>query len=147
MTLNGKVEEYEMSNIVQLRTANRPAPSIVNGKVPPRRVKNNEVRSREYLTPDEVDRLMNAARKTGRHGHRDATLILIGYRHALRVSELVSLRWGQIDLRQGLMHVNRLKNGVDSTHPVRGPEIRALRRLHRDYPIPRMSSSLSARAH
>ena len=123
-----------MSNIVQLRTANRPAPSIVNGKVPPRRVKNNEVRSREYLTPDEVDRLMNAARKTGRHGHRDATLILIGYRHALRVSELVSLRWGQIDLRQGLMHVNRLKNGVDSTHPVRGPEIRALRRLHRDYP-------------
>ena len=123
-----------MSSITQLTVASRPAPHTQNGKVPPRRVKNNEVRSREYLTDKEVDRLMGAARKTGRHGHRDATLILIGYRHALRVSELVSLRWDQIDLVQGLMHINRLKNGVASTHPVRGPEIRALRRLQRDYP-------------
>jgi type 1 fimbriae regulatory protein FimE len=56
------------------------------------------------------------------------------YRHALRVSELVALRWDQIDLGQGLLHVVRRKNGVDSTHPLRGPEIRALRRLQRDYP-------------
>ena len=92
------------------------------------------MRSREYLTDEEVDQLMNAARKTGRHGRRDATLILIGYRHALRVSELVSLRWDQIDLGQGLMHINRLKSGVGSTNPVRGPEIRALWLLQRDYP-------------
>ena len=104
-----------------------------SGKLP-RKPHNKDVRSREYLTDKEVDRLMNAARKTGRHGHRDASLILIGYRHALRVSELVSLRWDQVDLVQGLIHINRLKNGVDSTHPVRGPEIRALRRLQRDYP-------------
>ena len=104
-----------------------------SGKLP-RKPRNQDVRSREYLTDKEVDQLMDAARKAGRHGHRDATLILIGYRHALRVSELVSLRWDQIDLGQGLMHVNRLKNGVNSTHPVRGPEIRALRRLQRDYP-------------
>jgi type 1 fimbriae regulatory protein FimB/type 1 fimbriae regulatory protein FimE len=62
---------------------------------------------------------MAAAKKTGRHGHRDATLILIGYRHALRVSELVSLRWDQVDLGQGLLHVVRRKNGVDCTHPLR----------------------------
>ena len=104
-----------------------------SGKLP-RKQRNKDVRTREYLTDKEVDQLMDAARKAGRHGHRDATLILIGYRHALRVSELVSLRWDQIDLGQGLMHVTRLKNGVDSTHPVRGPEIRALRRLQRDYP-------------
>lgn len=103
------------------------------GKLP-KRQKNSDVRSREYLTEEEVESLMKAARETGRHGHRDATLILFAYRHGLRVSELVSLRWDQIDLKPGLLHVNRLKNGTASTHPVRGPEIRALRRLQRDYP-------------
>ena len=103
------------------------------GKLP-KRHKNKDVRTREYLTEQEVDLLIGAAKKTGRHGHRDATLIILTYRHGLRVSELVSLRWEQIDLKQGLLHVNRVKNGAPSTHPLRGPEIRALRRLQRDYP-------------
>ncbi len=103
------------------------------GKLPIR-PNNKDVRTREYLTEQEVDMLMDAARKTGRHGHRDATLILLAYRHGLRVSELVSMRWDQIDLKQGLLHVNRVKNGMASTHPVRGPEIRALRKLQREYP-------------
>jgi len=103
------------------------------GKLP-KRQKNKDVRSREYLTEQEIEMLMDAARKIGRHGHRDATLILLAYRHGLRVSELVSLRWDQIDLKQGLLHVNRVKSGTASTHPIRGPEIRALRRLKRDYP-------------
>ena len=77
---------------------------------------------------------MAAAGKVGRHGHRDQTLILLAYRHGLRVGELVSLRWEQIDLKQGHLHVTRLKRGLPSTHPVRGPELRALRRLQRDYP-------------
>jgi len=55
--------------------------------------------------------------------------------HGLRVSELVALRWDQIDLEQGLLHVSRLKHGVPSTHPLRGPEIRALRRVRREYGI------------
>ena len=78
--------------------------------------------------------MIKAAGKIGRHRHRDATLILIGYRHGLRVSEIVALRWDQVDLKQGLLHVGRLKNGTLSVQPVRGPEIRALRRLRRDYP-------------
>ena len=77
---------------------------------------------------------MESAGKAGRHRHRDRTLILIAFRHALRVSELVALRWDQVDLKQGLLHINRAKNGSPSTHPLRGPEIRALRRLQRDYP-------------
>ncbi len=101
---------------------------------PPRRVPNAERRSREFLTPAEVESLINAAEKLGRHGHRDATMLMIAYRHALRVSELVSLRWDQIDLGQGRLHVKRLKNGNASTHPLHGPELRALRRLQRDYP-------------
>lgn len=99
-----------------------------------RKPKNKDVRTREYLTESEVDSLMAAARKQGRHGHRDASLILIAYRHGLRVSELVSLRWDQVDLTGSLLHVRRNKNGINSVHPLRGPEIRALRRLQRDYP-------------
>ncbi len=124
----------QASNVVRLRDRNGPAPNIQNGKVPPTRRKNSEVRSREHLTPDEVEQLINAAKSVGRHKHRDATLILMAYRHGLRVSELVALRWDMVDLKQGLLHVNRLKNGVASTHPIRGPELRALRRLKRDYP-------------
>jgi type 1 fimbriae regulatory protein FimE len=123
-----------MDNIIDLQTARQQTPTPVNGKVPPRRKKNAELRSREYLTQDEVDRLMDAAGKIGRHRQRDRTLILVAYRHALRVSELVALRWDQVDLKQGLLHVRRSKNGSPSTHPLRGPEIRALRRLQRDYP-------------
>jgi len=119
------------SNVVPLRA---PRPSTENGNVaPPRRVCNAERRTREHLTPAEVESLVRAARSFGRHGHRDATLLLVAYRHGFRVSELVALRWDQIDLKQGLLHVNRLKNGVASTHPLRGPELRALRQLKRDY--------------
>ncbi len=108
----------------------------VNGKVPPRRVTNAERRSREYLTPSEIEDLITAAGTIGRHRHRDKSLILMGYRHGLRVSELIALRWDMVDLKQGQIHVTRLKGGSDSVHPLRGPEIRALRRLQRDYDTP-----------
>jgi type 1 fimbriae regulatory protein FimB/type 1 fimbriae regulatory protein FimE len=101
---------------------------------PPRKRPNAASRSREYLTPTEVDRLREAAAKRGRHGFRDATMILLAYRHGLRVSELIALRREQVDLRQGVLHVRRRKNGTPSTHPLHGPEIRALRKLSRDYP-------------
>src|SRR5687768_7856791 len=97
----------------------------------PRRHKNIDVRSREYLTEAEIERLRKAARAIGRHGHRNDTMILIAYRHGLRVSELVNLRWDQVDLQQGILHVWRLKRGVPSTHPMTGMEIRMLRQLHR----------------
>jgi type 1 fimbriae regulatory protein FimE len=117
-------------------TAGDTSPTPEKGKVtPPRRVANRERRMREHLTPQEVDRLINAASRVGRYCHRDATLILLAYRQGLRVSELVAMRWDRIDLEQGLLHVARVKTGVPSTHPLRGPEIRALRRLRRDYPI------------
>ena len=90
------------SNVVPLRGQKRAAPNTLNGKVPPPpRKKNKDARSREYLTPDEVERLMVAAKSLGRHGHRDATLILIAYRHGLRVYELVALRWDMVDLSKG----------------------------------------------
>ena len=123
----------KVSNVVPLKGTSRGRPNTVNGKVPPLRRKNKDLRSREYLTTEEVDRLGSAAKSTGRHRHRDMTMIIMMFRHGLRVSELVTLRWDMIDLKQGVMHVSRLKNGVSSTHPLRGPELRALRKLKRDY--------------
>ncbi len=111
-----------MPKVRHLRAVRTRTPPTVNGKVaPPTRVKNTDRRTREHLTPPEVERLMAAAGRRGRHGHRDATLILLAYRHGLRVSELVALRAEQIDLKLGLLHVTRLKNGMASTHPLRGP--------------------------
>ena len=102
--------------------------------IPPKKPKNKERRDREHLTPIEIDQLIDAAKKEGRYGYRDATMILVAYRHGLRVSELISLRWTQVNLKQGQLHINRRKNGIDSTHPLFGPEIRALRKLRREFP-------------
>ncbi len=93
---------------------------------------NSKRRPREYLTVKEVELLLTSARGRGRYGHRDATMILIAYRHGLRAAELCALRWDQIDFSRGLLHVQRLKNGTPSVHPIGGAEIRALRRLKRE---------------
>src|SRR5262249_4945227 len=98
------------------------APTIVNLTV-----------KRRYLTEREVERLMDCDRKYGRYGQRDATMILVAYRHGLRASEVCDLQWQQIKLSEGRLHVHRVKNGIASVHPIRGDEIRALRKLHREY--------------
>src|SRR6516164_6631158 len=106
-------------------------PRTVNGTVPPRRRKNIEVRTREYLTESEIDRLIKAAR-ANRYGLRDATIILMAFRHGLRAAELVDLRWEQVELgRNAVLHVRRVKQGVPSVHPLQGDEMRALRELRR----------------
>jgi integrase len=76
------------------------SPTTVNPTLP-RRLPNSAYRVREYMTEKEVDRLIEAARKRGRNGTRDAAAILLAYRHGLRAQELCSLRWSQIDLRNG----------------------------------------------
>jgi integrase len=94
-----------------------------------RRLPNANYRPREYLTEAEVERLIEAARKRGRNEPRDAAAILLAYRHGLRAAELCRLRWAQIDLKHGRLHVNRAKGGIESVHPLHGPELRALRPL------------------
>ena len=97
----------------------------------PRRKPNAEYRSREFLTEQEVEKLIEAA-KDNRWGHRDATMVLLAFRHGLRASELVDLRWEQVDLENEILHVRRVKSGNPATHPLTGRELRALRRLQRD---------------
>jgi type 1 fimbriae regulatory protein FimB/type 1 fimbriae regulatory protein FimE len=101
---------------------------------PPEKPRNAAVRSREYLTPDEAKKLREAAKTLGRHGFRDWVLIMMAYRHGLRVGEIVALRWEQVEFKTGKLHVNRLKNGDPSVHFIEGDELRALRQLQRDYP-------------
>ena len=116
------------------------APTTVIGTVdnrprPPRRRRNAEVRAREYLTDSEVDRLIKTA-ASNRYGHRDATMILVAYRHGLRVAELVALRWDAIDFGHGRLHVSRVKGSAESVHPLSGRELRALRRHKREQEPP-----------
>ena len=114
-------------------------PATVKGTVaprrPPQRRPNAEARAREYLTDAEVQKLMKAA-AANRNGHRDATMVLLAYRHGLRPIELVTLRWDAIDFAHGQIHVSRAKNGSPSVHPLSGVELRALRRLKREQDPP-----------
>src|SRR5262245_57354044 len=109
------------------------APTNEKRTVAPRRRPNTEYRTREYLTETEIEKLIAAA-GDNRHGHRDATMILVAFRHGLRAAELVGLRWDQIDFAGGILHVARRKRGTPSTQPISGRELRALRRLKREAP-------------
>ena len=90
-----------------------------------------EARTRKHLTQDEVKVLVEAA-KANRHGLRDATMILVAFRHGLRAAEVCDLRWDQVDFDAAILHVRRVKNGTPSTHPLLGDEMRALRRLQQE---------------
>jgi site-specific recombinase XerD len=91
---------------------------------------NHELRTREHLTEREIEKLIETA-KGNRWGNRDATMILIAYRHGLRTSELVDLRWDQVHLTSAKLDVRR-KNNSPAIHPLTGVELRALRRLKRE---------------
>ena len=107
------------------------SPSTVNRTVRPKRLPNGDLRTREHLTEGEVERLMKATTRN-RWGHRDNTMVLVAYRHGLRASEVVDLRWDQIEFNRANLHVRRVKQGAPSTHPILGDELRALRRLQRE---------------
>jgi integrase len=93
----------------------------------PTRPPNANLRSREYLTPAEVERLTKETRN-GRYGHRDVTLILVSFRHGLRASEICDLEWSQVEFgRAAALHVRRVKNGKPSVQPLRGDEVRGLK--------------------
>jgi type 1 fimbriae regulatory protein FimB/type 1 fimbriae regulatory protein FimE len=103
---------------------------------PPHKLKNSERREERILVTSrgEATDRSRQDKKLGCHSHRDAVLIMMAYRHALRVGELVNLRWDQVNFSEGKLHVNRLKHGDASIHYLEGDEMRALRKLQRDYP-------------
>jgi type 1 fimbriae regulatory protein FimB/type 1 fimbriae regulatory protein FimE len=89
------------------------------------------LRTREHLTADEVERLIEAT-KDNRYGHRDGLMVLLTFRHGLRAVEICDLRWEQVNFKMAMLHVRRAKNGTPATHPLTGREMRALRKHQRD---------------
>ena len=75
---------------------------------PVRTTNNKDVRVREYLTESEVDQLIAVLRKKSRNPNRDALIVMMMFRHGLRVGEAVSLKWDQVDFKASTVHVNRL---------------------------------------
>ena len=139
MPINGTVHPIAHSVCGATAPIGEHTPSTVNGTVentvrkkPPKRRKNTELRPREFLIEAEVDTLHKEARKRGRYGVRDAVMILLAYRHALRVSELCALRWAQIDFDAAMIYLMRSKNGNSMPHPLYGDELRLLRQVKRD---------------
>src|SRR6478609_4607471 len=117
-----------MNMVIRLRAPKSEKPTVSGG-----RGKNAEYRQREYLTEGEIDGLLATANNS-RNPVRDRLLILMAYRHALRVSELVDLRWQQIDLDTATVHIRRAKNGTPGIHGLQGDELRLLRALRREHP-------------
>jgi type 1 fimbriae regulatory protein FimB/type 1 fimbriae regulatory protein FimE len=103
------------------------APVTENRTVTPQGPPNAELRTREHLTADEVEKLIELV-KANRHGHRDAPMVLLAYRHGLKAAEVVDLRWEQVDFKTASLHIRRAKNGTPATHPLSGREMRELRR-------------------
>lgn len=128
------LEANKTDNVISLSNNRFMQSSTKPPKAMPRKPKSEDKRSRKYLTTDEVTRLRAAAKKVGRCGDRDALIVLMMYRHGLRVGELCSLKWDQVQLDKGVIHINRAKNGSASVQPLGGDETRALRKLRREQP-------------
>lgn len=98
----------------------------------PVRPKNADVRPASTCAPDEMERLIDAAKSVGRYQAGDSLLILLLWRHGLRVSEAIDLRWSNIDWDTAHLYVKRRKNGRHSNQPIDGRELRLLRALKRE---------------
>jgi len=117
----------KLSKVVSLRPTGTPSNSTVSGTVPNRKA-NDETRTRSHLTEDEVEKLLRVA-KDGRYAQRDHLMVLMAFRHGLRVSELCDLRWNDVDFKQGTIHIRRLKGSKDSVHYLESDETRPLKSL------------------
>jgi type 1 fimbriae regulatory protein FimB/type 1 fimbriae regulatory protein FimE len=118
----------EYGDPIKQRPSQSEKPTVRGG-----RAKNADYRQREYLTEGEIDSLLTTAGNS-RNPTRDRLLILMAFRHALRVSELVDIRWQQIDLDTATVHIRRAKNGTPGIHGLQGDELRLLRALRREHP-------------
>jgi integrase len=114
-----------MATVVQLKPSTSEKPTVARGGG-----KNAEYRTREYLTEAEIDKLLAAAGKS-RNPERDRLLVLLAFRHALRVSELVDVRVDDIDLKAATVAIRRAKNGTPGIHGLQGDELRLSRAVIR----------------
>ena len=107
--------------------ANRRKRKSGAAKAAPAHTTDAHERDKDFLSADEIDRVLDAAKKS-RHGTRDHLLMLMMYRHGLRVTEAVHLRRDDVNLDQARLWVKRAKNGLSVEHPIPGDELRAIKR-------------------
>ena len=103
------------------------SPKRRNVKSQSKRTTDQHERDKDFLTAAEMDRLLVGA-KTGRHGIRNYLLLMMMYRHGLRVSEAITVRIKDVDLKRSRLWVRRLKNGLSVEQPIPGDELRAIKR-------------------
>lgn len=136
-----KVEQTEMGELIPFRAKH----GLEVVKTEPKRPSPNRGKKyqseesprggREHLTESEMNTLLERSRKDGRNGHRNYCIILLMYRHGLRVGEAAALRWASVNFEEGSIYIKREKGSKSGTHPLTGEEIRALRRLQRESPV------------
>jgi integrase len=130
----GAGSKYDQAEAEVVSIAPVPVFPATGARPMPTRQANADLRSREYLTPAEIEKLMKAA-KDGRWGLRDACLIIVAYRHGLRAKEACELEWSKVEFgRSASLHVRRAKKGKPAVHPIRGDELRMLTALRKEYP-------------
>ncbi len=106
------------------------SPKRRNVKSQSKRTIDQHERDKDFLTAAEMDRLLVGA-KTGRHGIRNYLLLMMMYRHGLRVSEAITVRIKDVDLKRSRLWVRRLKNGLSVEQPIPGDELRAIKRYRK----------------
>lgn len=104
--------------------------------MPAHTIQNTELQNVEskriYLTQHEIDQLVESAKHIGRYGSRDALLITMAYNHGLRVTELIDLKWNDINWQSAHIHIDRIKDSNESVQPINGSELRQLRALRKE---------------
>ena len=117
---------------VEFRKAKSTETLKVNRLINRSRIANDQLRGKRHLNHQEIDLVCKTIRKKSRYAGRDELMVLMAFHHGFRVSELVDVKWQHIDLRSGQIVIRRLKNGIDTTHPISSKrELMLLRRIHK----------------
>ena len=88
---------------------------------------NDHERAKDFLSDAEIKSFLDASKKT-RYPKRNYLLLLMMYRHGLRVSEAISIKKSDVDIRESRIWIKRLKSGLSVEHPISGDELRGIKR-------------------